>query len=154
MTQSKDIGNYVLYTDGKIWSKTKKDWLIPQINKDGYLRIGMGKKKYYMQRVIAQAFLLNTLNLPAVDHINNNKQDNRIENLQWISRSGNVKKAYTDGIMDKKGILHGRSKLTEDQVKEIRYNHPTLSTRQLGKIYGVGSVTIGKIRNRLLWSHI
>ena len=44
----------------------------------------------FQHKLIAEAFIPNPLNLPQVNHINGNKQDNRIENLEWVSRSGNV----------------------------------------------------------------
>ncbi len=64
-------------------------------NLDGYLLVGLhkeGKKKTHrIHRLIAIAFLENPDNLPDVDHINQIKSDNRIENLRWCSCSNNMR---------------------------------------------------------------
>ena len=55
----------------------------------GYNSVCLNRKKYLLHRIIAQQFLPNPNNLSDVDHINHDKQDNRIENLRWITSSGN-----------------------------------------------------------------
>ena len=62
-------------------------------NSYGYLQVGLskdGRKKWYrINRLVAQAFLENPDNLPEVNHKNEDKTDNRVENLEWCSRSYN-----------------------------------------------------------------
>lgn len=77
-------------------TKTKGKILKPQ-ERDGYLRVGLRKdnKTHWLSvnRIVAAAFIENPDNLPEVDHINGDKKDNRVCNLQWISRIDNVQKA-------------------------------------------------------------
>lgn len=65
-------------------------------HKKNYLRAALtknGKTKWYtVSRLVAEAFIPNPDNLPEVDHINNNEVDNRVENLQWISKKDNIVK--------------------------------------------------------------
>tara|TARA_R110002126_G_scaffold99331_3_gene230512 strand:+ start:1233 stop:1697 length:465 start_codon:yes stop_codon:yes gene_type:complete len=72
-------------------------WILkPQINNCGYLRARMvlnNKKIHqYIHRLVAIAFITNPNNLPEVDHINNIRTDNRVENLRWITTADNVKR--------------------------------------------------------------
>lgn len=73
----------------------KTDRILKQAqNKYGYLRVGLwyGPPKYpFVHRLVAQAFLENPDKLPDVDHINNIKTDNRVENLRWCSHSNNLR---------------------------------------------------------------
>lgn len=82
---------------GQVWTKTYNRLLRPQLTNRGYLRIGLNKDKVIktvgVHRLVAEAFIPNPDNLPAVDHIDGNKLNNNVENLQWISYSDNTRKA-------------------------------------------------------------
>lgn len=49
-----------------------------------------GRKKVYVHRIVAESFLPNPNKLPEVNHINGIKSDNRVENLEWVSKSENI----------------------------------------------------------------
>ena len=77
------------------------------LEKDGYLRLNLSEKvngrtisrKYYKHKLVASQFIENPNDLDCVDHINRNKQDNRIENLRWCSASENNKnKSSNKGV--------------------------------------------------------
>ena len=58
--------------------------------KDGYYKVRVGKKMHYVHRLVAEAFLPNPNNYPEVDHINRVKEENRSENLRWVSHGTNM----------------------------------------------------------------
>jgi hypothetical protein len=72
---------------------TTEKILSTQLHKDGYLGVALckeGKVKYHtIHRLVAIAFLENPDNLEQIDHINRTPNDNRVENLRWITGSNN-----------------------------------------------------------------
>ena len=92
---------YYIDENGNIYSSksgTIKQ-LIPYETKHGYMMIGLIndfgiRKKVLIHRIVAETFIKNPNHLPEVDHIDNNPQNNRVENLQWITRKGNLKRSY------------------------------------------------------------
>jgi hypothetical protein len=68
-------------------------YLKPLDNGKGYLRIKLSNngfsKRIMLHRIIAEAFIVNELNKPFINHINGNKKDNSIKNLEWCTQSEN-----------------------------------------------------------------
>lgn len=84
-------------------------------NTQGYSYVNINNKRYRLHRLIAMKYISNPDNKPVVDHIDNNKENNSISNLQWLTYSENSKKAYIDNDnMKFKGSLK-RNILTIDQ---------------------------------------
>lgn len=96
--------NYMVSRDGKIKSlaretngkggkprKIKEKILKPNKNEKGYLRVSLDGKTFGIHQLVALAFIPNPNNYKEINHINENKSDNRIENLEWCTRYYNLK---------------------------------------------------------------
>jgi len=63
-------------------------------NSQGYIRVIINKKTYRLHRLIALKYIDNQNSYPCVDHIDGNKNNNSIDNLEWVSYSENSKRSY------------------------------------------------------------
>ncbi|MBM5782939.1 MAG: endonuclease [Pelagibacterales bacterium] len=144
------------------YNRTKKEKVL-KFGKDkgGYyfvvLYLNKKAKTIIAHRLVAIAFLENPENKPQVNHLNGKKLDNRVENLEWSSRSENMRHAFDTGLSEgKKGEKHGRSKLTESQVIKIRelYSTRSYSQKEIALMLNVSQSQIGRIVNHKTWSHI
>ena len=90
-----------------------------------------------------------------VDHINNDKADNRIDNLQILTPEENSHKAKRDGLY-KTGLDSPVTKVDPDLKEEIcfLYEYSDLTYRQLAKIYGISKSRIGQIIKEVGWTEI
>ena len=154
-------GNYTISEDGVVLSNNAKflnraDKSIKHLlTDDGYefvrLSLNSKMKKHFIHRLIAQHFIPNPQGLEQVNHIDGNKRNNKISNLEWCSRQDNMKHAALNNLMQN-GSGRPSSKLTEQQAIEIK--NSKLSGSQLSKIYGISKNTALLIKRGLKWSYL
>lgn len=123
----------------------------------GYRKIELcnsGKRTVVsLHQLIARAFIPNPDNKPEVNHIDGNKLNNDILNLEWVTRAENAKHAGKTGLMRPlHGVRNHFAKLTEDQVLLIRQS--PLPTASLSSMYNVSRSTVNRIRNGYNWKKL
>lgn len=130
-------------------------------------RNGLNKENLRVHRLVAQAFIENKDNKPYVNHLDGNKANNRVDNLEWCTNSENMKHAFGTGLKEPsnpnkngltQGSKHHKSKLTEKDVIFIGSNSKAnggfMKNTELAEKFGVTKVTIGYVVNNKIWKHV
>lgn len=154
-----DSGIYRVTSEGKVYTQTKRK--IPLVGKGmefsgefkhileperemtytknnrGYLSVVIRKKTFMLHRLVALAFIPNPESKPFVNHIDGNKLNNRVDNLEWCTAAENNQHArltglhkqasghkikYKSATTRQKALdnLKDKSKLSPDQVRYVR----------------------------------
>lgn len=112
----------------------------------GYLVVSLRVDGRYVarsvHRLIAAAFL-GEANGRDVNHLNGDKHDNSLRNLEYTSRGDNHRHAYRTGLRPPVG-----RKLTDDQVRQIAALRGAATQRDIARRFGVSRATVGRIHGR------
>lgn len=131
-----------------------------QPHSDGYLRVNLRKegteRGFYVHRLVAEAFIPNPSGLPEVNHIDSDRSNNRAENLEWVSPSGNRKHGYAFGnIEPPQGADQWSAKLNPDKVRRIRrLGRQGVEQRDIASMFDVAPSTINDVVNRRTWKNV
>ena len=148
---------YLISSYGRVYSIRGKRWLKYSVPKCGYPQVGLCVHNkcvnYMIHRLVAQTFLNKPIDKDYVNHIDGNKLNNHVDNLEWVTRSENEKHAYANGLKTPtSGEISGQAKLTWDDVRKIRIMYTQgYSTRYIAKIFNVGKSTIQSITSNHSW---
>jgi hypothetical protein len=149
LSKVKELYNGGLYN-------TKDKILTPRIS-NGYISVSLHKHNKgitkLIHRLVAEAFIPNPEGKPQVNHIDGNKTNNILSNLEWNTRSENIQHAFNTSLkISQKGEVHGAAKLIEQDILIIRSSN--LSSKELAITYRVSHSLINKIKSREIWKHI
>ena len=119
-----DYPNYQISNYGRVKSiprkRVKGKLLTPSRSNCGYLKIYLMKdRKGYLvsiHRLVAKAFIPNPNNLPEVNHIDGNKENNCVDNLEWVTKKDNV--------------LHRFRVLKQEPFRKYKEEHIDHSTKE------------------------
>ena len=149
-------GHYAIQSDGTVWSLSR-----PYRNSGGdtnrykklakmtgvadgkgyYLMVNLSKnnksKKFLIHRLVATSFLENIDNKEQVNHKDGNKKNNNVENLEWCSRTENIRHAVEIGLI-KSDIGVKILQLTKEGVLVKEHNSIRGAAREMGK--GMGNI--------------
>ncbi|MDV7391575.1 HNH endonuclease signature motif containing protein, partial [Arthrospira platensis SPKY1] len=114
--------NYSISTDGEVINTVTNKKLKLSLKKCGYLQVGLSNKKvkawFIVHRLVAKAFIDNPDNKEFVNHIDGDKTNNNVNNLEWVTHQENMEHAKNHNLV-KRGNENPRSKLNDDLVEEI-----------------------------------
>ena len=139
----------------------KGKYLKQSLKQNGYLQVGLrknGKRKWFsVHRLVAIHFIDNPENKPQVNHIDCDKQNNNVNNLEWVTAKANYKHAERNGLMNPaKGENHPNYGLYGERSKSakkvVRYNKETgemklYNAKILAKYDGFDVTSISKCCN-------
>ncbi len=145
---------------------TRKEHVYPQtfnrgkgrVEQGNYLTVTIRGVNYSVHRLVAMAWLKGENETLQVNHKDGNKQNNHVDNLEWVTNLENRRHAQALGLFPvTNGENHGKSKLTLAQVIEIKqelkgYRRGLLT--KLAQKYGVLTTTISEIKAGRSWGHV
>jgi hypothetical protein len=124
--------------------------MIPYIDHKGYERLQLTangvRRKFFIHRLVATAFIPNPGNKPQVNHIDGIPLNNKLSNLEWNTASENQQHAHRIGLH--KGFHTKIRKLTPEDVLKIRsYGASGVKHTDIAKVFMVNQSTISRIIN-------
>lgn len=154
-------GWYEVSDQGRVRRVKTGRILRPQKDKNGYYQVNLCREGsphvFMVHRLVLMAFR----GLPKPDqegnHKKGNKADNRLEKLEWVTRSENMLHRFRVlGVQTLKGEVNGRAKLNNKDIPIIRrlLAEGKLTQKAIGEMLGVKQAAISRINSGRAWEHV
>lgn len=145
--------NYEVSKEGLIRNKSKGTFMKWVDNGKGYKSVKLYNSDTPKGRYcLVHRLVMSTYNpidgFMDVNHIDGNKSNNHLSNLEWVTKSDNTRHAHLTGLFKNKLSIENVKDIKE-LLKNSKYNYT-----EIGKLFGVGHATIWKIANGILYDYI
>lgn len=154
--------DYYITDDGRVWSEKTKKYLATNLDRYGYVKVRLvspnsKRHTYSIHRLVLENFNpVESMEELQVNHIDGNKLNNHLNNLEWTTPHENVQHAFDIGLKTQKGVQNNASKYSEETIlkaiemlKSKKYTGAEID-RKLGfcKDYA------NSIRRKERWTHL
>lgn len=147
--------SYLIYNDGRVYNKKTNKFLKVHLDSCGYQHVTLyrgtkkSRKTFKVHRLVAKAFIPNPNNYLEVNHKDENKQNNKVSNLEWCDRKYNCEySAYQHINEDINAITFEEAKLLPELINR------GFSIKLVSKIFKTSHITIRKIVNGSRYKHL
>lgn len=165
-------GLYSISTNGRVKRLARDRIIATGVNKPlkekeiktfegklGYIHVNLWKngkmKQHRIHRLIMLAHTKKPKDKNVINHIDGDKTNNKLQNLEWCTYKENTIHAYKTGLAKgKKGIENSQGRLTNEEVISMRklYSTGNYTQKEIGEIYGISRRHAGDIVNEKRWS--
>ena len=128
----------------KAANKSRKERILTEFPKDrdGYCRCSVQKldgtwTSQPVHRLVAKAFIPNVENKQAVNHIDGNRTNNRVENLEWVTPRENVIHSFRFGSRREYKTVPKKTLLTDFQISQIDILRKSYTVNQIAKLFNI-----------------
>lgn len=155
--------DYYLSEDGVIYSGKYKRPMSTSLDKDGYVKVALtspGKKRhrYSVHRLMMENYYpREDMHLLQVNHIDGNKQNNSLSNLEWATCEENIHHAMKTGLRhNQQGESNNASKYTEKQIRKAIQMLLTkeYTGKEIDEACGLPQDYANSIRRKQRWAHL
>lgn len=148
--------NYLVSNDGLVYSKLN-DCILAQ-QKERYARVSIYDNgiciTQLVHRLVAEAFIEKPDGREAVNHIDGNRLNNCVSNLEWCTPQENKTHAVANGLVAN-GERINTARLTEEQAKQaLLLLSENVSSAEIGRLFNVTRATISKLKKGITWKHL
>ena len=154
-----DSKNYYITVDGKVLNSKNKEMKSDVSSR--YKRVQIyfedgTTRKELVHRLVAKAFIPNPENKPFVNHIDGNKHNNTVENLEWVTPKENGQHASKSGLLESySGENHYCSEYTTEQVERIcQMLSEGYRNKDISEIVQVPVGLVSSVRTKASWKHV
>lgn len=146
---------YMVSDYGRVFSKKSGRVLKTKSSGFGYrgfvpCKNGVKFPHMYIHRIVAEVFIRNPYGFTQVNHINGDKTDNRLSNLEWVSPYYNTCHFFENSNNRKNG------KLSPDIVNKIRRlrNECEMKDNEISNLFNIDRSTVNNVVNYRSWNHV
>ncbi len=161
----KKCPNYAVSNWGRIKRITKGSHTWPgrilkqNFNSDGYLLVGLYSKKkqkmFLVHRLVAETFIGLCPEGKEANHMDGNKENPDVQNLEYVTRKENMRHAYKMGLNNNKGENHHNHKLTnKDVIRILKLRSKGLTGKKIANKFDVTPSIVEKILRGEIWKTI
>ena len=157
--QLKEDSRFEISQSGIIRNVKTKYIKSQYVSDTGYYMITISEnnksKPYRVHRLLANNFIENPKKLKEVNHIDGNKLNNDLSNLEWVSHFENMQHAFSTGLANNTGVKNRMAKLNEIKVRKIKeLLKQGISQYKIATKYNISRSAILKIQLNKTWKHV